>query len=37
MTSYFIIKWYKESKEKMYHPDSLFVKEFLQSDFYNRI
>ena len=37
MTSYFVIKWHRESKEKMYHPDSLFVKEILQSDFYNRI
>lgn len=35
-TVYITNKWYKETKEKMYHPDSLFVKEILQSDFYNR-
>lgn len=37
MTTYFLIKWHKETKEKMYHPDSLFVKNVLQSQFYNRI
>ena len=26
-TTYIIIKWYKESKERMYHPDNLFIKE----------
>ena len=36
-TVYISLKWHKESKERMYHPDSLFVKEILQSDFYNRI
>ena len=36
-TVYITNKWHKETKEKMYHPDSLFVKEILQSDFYNRI
>ncbi len=36
-TTYIIIKWYKESKERMYHPDSLFVKEILSEDFYSRV
>lgn len=36
-TVYITNKWHKESKERMYHPDSLFVKEILQADFYNRI
>mgnify|MGYP001346855246 CR=1 FL=1 len=36
-TVYISLKWHKESKERMYHPDSLFVKNILQSQFYNRI
>ena len=36
-TVYITNKWYKETKEKMYHPNSLFVKEILETDFYNRI
>ena len=30
------LKWHKYSKERMYHPDSVFVKEILQSHFYSR-
>ena len=37
MTVYVSIKWYKEAKERMYHPDSDFVKNILKEDFYNRI
>ena len=36
MTTYFT-KMAQRNKEKMYHPDSLFVKNVLQSQFYNRI
>ena len=37
MSVYLSIKWYKEAKERMYHPDSDFVKNILSQDFYNRI
>ena len=37
MSVYLSIKWYKEAKERMYHPDSDFVKNILREDFYNRI
>ena len=37
MSVYLSIKWYKEAKERMYHPDSDYVKNILSEDFYNRI
>jgi len=29
-----MLKWHHESKERMYHPDSVFVKTVLQKQFY---
>ena len=32
-TSYLILKWYKSTMEKMYHPDSIYVNTVLKNDF----
>ena len=34
---YLLHKWHKETKEKMYHPDSEYVKNILQANFYERM